>query len=159
MRAAAKSGIAEATVIEVPTPGPGQGEVLIAVKACAVCASDFEGWLAAPGDDQLPAPWNPNNPGLTGHEISGEVAALGPGVASGRLGQRVWLDAITGCGTCVICQSGRQVLCPRVRVNSQGFADYILAPARQCHPLPADIELRHRLTALRHGWHAIRGRL
>jgi threonine dehydrogenase-like Zn-dependent dehydrogenase len=136
MRAAKKTGPGTATVVEAPVPECGPKDVLVAVRACAVCASDLWGWSAPIAGPGTPGEWDADNPGLTGHEIAGEIAAAGAEVDPARVGERVWVDPITGCGECDHCRSGRQTFCPRVSIVCQGFAEYVVAPARQCRPVP-----------------------
>lgn len=118
---------------DVPVPRPGCGELLIAVEACGVCRTDLH--LL---DGELPEPVLPMIPG---HEIVGRVAGLGEGVAGLRLGQRVgvpWLGWT--CGVCRYCASGRENLCDAARFTGYqiagGYAEYTLADARYCFPLP-----------------------
>ena len=84
-----------------PVPEPGSGEVLVEVSHCGVCGSDLhfviEGW-GRPG-------------AIGGHEYSGHVAALGPGVAGWNVGDPVVGGAMVGCGECVSCRAGRPSLC------------------------------------------------
>jgi len=82
---------------EVPTPQPGPGEVLIRVHASGVCHNDV--WLTN-GVYEFP----PINPAIAGHEPAGEVVALGAGVTSRAVGDRVgatWVQG--GCGRCDYC--------------------------------------------------------
>lgn len=116
----------------VPTPGPGQ--VLIRVHACAVCRTDLH---VVDGD--LKAPKLPLVPG---HEVIGSVAATGEGVTGLLAGDRLgvpWLGWT--CGTCRYCREGRENLCGEARFTGYtldgGFADYIIADARYCFPIPA----------------------
>jgi propanol-preferring alcohol dehydrogenase len=121
---------------DVPRPEPGPGQVLLAVTACGVCRTDLH-----VQDGELP---NPKLPLILGHEIVGRVAAAGPGVerfAAGPPGQRVgvpWLGWT--CGTCRYCRSGRENLCDRARFTGfeldGGYAEYAVADARFCFPLP-----------------------
>lgn len=99
---------------ELPEPEPGPGQVLVRVRACAVCRTDLH-----VVDGELPEPKLPLVPG---HEIVGEVAALGPGVTRFRLGQRVgvpWLGRT--CGACFYCRNGQENLC-----DAPGFTGYTL---------------------------------
>jgi propanol-preferring alcohol dehydrogenase len=118
---------------EVPIPEPGPGQVLVKVHACAVCRTDLH---VIDGD--LP---NPKLPLIPGHEIVGSVAKLGEGVERFTIGDRVgipWLGWT--CGTCRYCQSGRENLCDRARFTGYhidgGYADYTVADARYCFPIP-----------------------
>lgn len=114
-------------------PEPGPGQILVRVHACAVCRTDLH---VVDGD--LPAP-KPHV--VPGHEVVGTVAALGAGVTAPAPGTRVgvpWLGWT--CGTCRYCREGMENLCPEARFTGYtldgGFADYVLADARYCFPLP-----------------------
>ena len=117
----------------IPVPGP--GEVLIEVRACAVCRTDLhvvDGELVQP---RLPL--------IPGHEIVGSVAALGDGVERFAIGQRVgvpWLGWT--CGQCRFCRSGRENLCAEARFTGYqidgGYAEFTLADQRFCFALPED---------------------
>ncbi|CAG0972468.1 partial alcohol dehydrogenase, propanol-preferring, partial [Rhodocyclaceae bacterium] len=122
-------------LMELPVPQPGDGAVLIAVEACGVCRTDLH--LV---DGELPDPVLPMVPG---HEIVGRVAVLGQGVADFRIGQRVgvpWLGWT--CGQCRFCCSGRENLCDGARFTGYqipgGYAEYTVADARYCFPLPEE---------------------
>ncbi len=119
---------------ELPVPTPGPGEVLVKVLACGVCRTDLH--LV---DGELP---DPKLPVVPGHEIVGEVAALGPAVEDLALGQRVgvpWLART--CGVCRFCRADRENLCDRPLftgyTRNGGYAEFTLADARYCFPLPA----------------------
>jgi propanol-preferring alcohol dehydrogenase len=112
---------------------PGPGQVLIRVSACGVCRTDLH-----IVDGELPALGHPVVPG---HEIVGTVAATGPGVEAFTHGERVgvpWLGWT--CGRCAYCTSGRENLCGAARFTGYqidgGYADYAVADARYCFPLP-----------------------
>ncbi|MCL6607841.1 MAG: zinc-dependent alcohol dehydrogenase family protein [Geminicoccaceae bacterium] len=118
---------------ELPVPEPGPGEVLVRVLACGVCRTDLH--LV---DGELPDPLLPIVPG---HEIVGEVAAIGPGVAGLGPGQRVgvpWLART--CGACRFCRSERENLCDAPLftgyTRNGGYAEFTVADARYCFPLP-----------------------
>ena len=115
----------------VPTPGPQQ--LLIKVLACGVCRTDLH--LV---DGELPQALLPRVPG---HEIVGQVTAVGADVAPGWIGQRVgvpWLGWT--CGECAFCRTGRENLCDQAQFTGchldGGYADYTLADARFCLPIP-----------------------
>ncbi|HEX8986990.1 MAG TPA: zinc-dependent alcohol dehydrogenase family protein [Rhodocyclaceae bacterium] len=112
---------------------PLRGEIRIAVEACGVCRTDLH--LV---DAELPAIRYPIVPG---HEIVGRVDALGEGVDTLRIGQRVgvpWLGWT--CGHCEYCRSGRENLCDDARFTGYqidgGYATHATADARYCFPLP-----------------------
>jgi propanol-preferring alcohol dehydrogenase len=122
------------TLRTVPDPLPAAGQLLLRVLACGVCRTDLH-----VVDGELPGSKVPVVPG---HEIVGEVLALGAGVASFGVGQRVgvpWLGAT--CGDCDMCRSGRENLCAAARFHGHtldgGFATHCVADARFCVPLPA----------------------
>jgi threonine dehydrogenase-like Zn-dependent dehydrogenase len=140
MLAVKKTGRESGVLVETVRPEPGHGEVLVKVRACAICASDLPGWQSADQGDETPGEWNKNNLGLTGHELAGDIVATGDKQLEARLGQRVWIDPIAGCGDCPECVTGRQTGCANVTVVSQGFAEYVIAPSRQCHPIPATMD-------------------
>jgi threonine dehydrogenase-like Zn-dependent dehydrogenase len=136
MLAAKKTGPGKAEVIEVAVPQIRPGWVLVRVRACAICASDLPEWrapIAGPGE---PGVWNADNPGLTGHELAGDVVAAGDPKDAGRIGEAVWIDPIAGCGHCEPCREGKHTLCEAVSIVSQGFAEFVVAPARQCRIAP-----------------------
>ena len=118
---------------DVPVPEPGAGEVLLKVHACGICRTDLhivDGELTEP---KLPL--------IPGHQIVGSVVRLGAGVHRFAEGTRVgvpWLGAT--CGTCRHCTSGRENLCDRALFTGYqrngGFAEYTVADARFCFPIP-----------------------
>lgn len=120
---------------ERPTAGPHQ--VLIRVSACGVCRTDLhivDGELTEP---KLPL--------IPGHEIVGYVEALGAGVTMLTRGDRVgvpWLGFT--CGQCAYCRSGRENLCDQARFTGYqidgGYADYAVADARYCFPIPSGLD-------------------
>lgn len=136
MRAMVLENLREPLVLrERPLPEPGPGEVRIAVEACAVCRTDLH-----VVDGELP---DPTLPIVPGHQIAGRVDALGPGVTTWRVGDRVgvpWLGAT--CGHCAYCASERENLCPQATFTGfrrdGGFADACIADARFVLPLPAE---------------------
>jgi len=118
---------------EVPVPRPGPGQVLLRVRRCAVCRTDLH--LV---DGELP---DPRLPVIPGHEIVGEVVAVGEGGSRWRVGQRVgapWLGWT--CGSCRHCRAGRENLCNHARFHGYtldgGYAEYHVADERYVFALP-----------------------
>ena len=118
---------------EVVTPSPSAGKVLVRVLACAVCRTDLH-----VVDGELP---NPKLPLIPGHEIVGEIVECGPQVDDLRVGTRVgipWLGWT--CGQCVYCKTNRENLCDNARFTGYtidgGYAEYTVAEAAFCFPLP-----------------------
>lgn len=136
MLAAKKTGPGRAQVVEVGMPDLGACQVLVQVRACAICASDLPGWSAGIAGPGHAGEWDPDNPGMTGHELAGDIVAVGDPVDAPRIGEAVWIDPIAGCGRCESCREGKQTLCESVTIVSQGFAEYVAAPAHQCRPIP-----------------------
>jgi propanol-preferring alcohol dehydrogenase len=124
---------------ECPVPEPGPGQVLLKVRACAVCRTDLH---IVDGD--LPGIRHPIIPG---HEIVGEIVACGAGVSlapGARLGVP-WLGWT--CGHCEYCTSGSENLCDSARFTGYqidgGYADYVVADHRYCLPLPDGLDDVH----------------
>ncbi len=117
--------------IDRPVPSPGPGELLLRVRACAVCRTDLH---LAEGD------LTPRRPGVVpGHEIVGEV--VGAEVDGFAVGERVGVAWLRGtCGTCAYCRRGNENLCPYSRYTGWdadgGYADYCVAPADYVYRLP-----------------------
>jgi propanol-preferring alcohol dehydrogenase len=141
---------------EMPAPVPDAGEVLIRVSACAVCRTDLhivDGELKAA---KLPL--------VLGHEIVGEVEALGKGAGAFAIGDRVgvpWLGST--CGACSYCLKGRENLCDRAEFTGYtrdgGFAEYVAADERYVFTLPdsfSDIEAAPLMCAGLIGYRALR---
>ncbi|MGE5508164.1 MAG: alcohol dehydrogenase catalytic domain-containing protein [Chitinophagales bacterium] len=127
MLAARLYGPNDLRIEEVTAPEPGPGELVVRVRAAAICGTDlraFKNGLASTG---------PTPPRILGHEVAGEVAATGPGVTGFELGQRVTIAPNIGCGHCAFCVSGRVHMCPSltaigIQVDG-GFAEYVRIPA------------------------------
>jgi alcohol dehydrogenase, propanol-preferring len=122
------------------------GQVLLRVRACGVCRTDLH--LV---DGELP---DPALPLIPGHQIVGEVVSTGNGVDRFQAGDRVgvpWLGYTDG--TCRYCRRDQENLCPNARFTGYtidgGYAEYALADARYCFPLPeaADLALAPLLCA------------
>ena len=118
---------------ELPMPEPRAGQVLVKVRACAVCRTDLH-----VVDGELTEPKLPIVPG---HEIVGEVVRAGRRRRAVPAGERVgipWLGCT--CGSCRYCASGQENLCDLARFTGYpidgGYAEYTVADARYCFPLP-----------------------
>lgn len=123
-------------VEERPVPTPEAGEVLLAVGACAVDQFDL-----AIRDGRRA---NARVPLVLGHEIAGEIAALGPGVTGWTVGQRVASTLYITCGRCRTCRQGRETICENfggyVGIETPGgYAEYTVVPADNLAALPDSI--------------------
>jgi len=88
----------------LPDPTPGEDGVVIAVGATGLCRSDWHGWMGHDPDIKLPH--------VPGHELAGKVVATGRGVVRFKVGDRVTVPFVSGCGHCAECHSGNQQVCP-----------------------------------------------
>ncbi len=117
MKVARSFGADDVRIEELDDPRPGPGEVVCDVLACGVCASDVTDWYVAP---RLPA--------VLGHEPTGVVRALGEGVESVGIGDRVAIHHHTPCGECRRCRRGHETMCERfrtTRLEPGGFAERV----------------------------------
>jgi alcohol dehydrogenase, propanol-preferring len=141
---------------DLPQPRPGPQQVLVAVKACAVCRTDLhvvDGELAEP---KLPL--------VPGHEIIGIVVERGEGVERFAVGDRVgvpWLGWT--CGVCEYCRSGQENLCDRPRFTGYqidgGYAELTVADQRFCFaidPRYGDVEAAPLMCAGLIGYRTLR---
>lgn len=110
MKAAMLTGRKRIRVMDVPRPVPGRGEVLVRVRAVGICRSDLHYYLYGRIGSQVIRKY----PQLLGHEPSGEVAALGPGVRGLKVGDRVAVEPAAPCGKCGECLKGRGNICRKV---------------------------------------------
>jgi propanol-preferring alcohol dehydrogenase len=124
-------------LVDLPTPRPGRGQMLIRIRACGVCRTDLhvvDGELA---QGKLPI--------VPGHEIVGTVVEKGVGVERFAVGERVgvpWLGYT--CGACRYCASGRENLCDAARFTGYhldgGYAEYTVADQRYCFAIPREYD-------------------
>ncbi len=135
MRAVEVAGPRSWAVADVPDPSPGPGEVLVRVSVCGLCGTDMhilEGELTSARYPLTP-----------GHELSGEVVALGDGVEGTQVGDVVAVDPNLPCGRCHYCHVGRENLCDNYRAigvtQAGGFAELVAVPEVSAYPLPKDL--------------------
>ena len=120
-------GPGRADVVDIPRPQPGPGDVLLRVLAAGVCRTDVA--LLRGGADGLTLPVT------LGHEVVGEISALGEGVAAER-GAVVAVYELLGCGRCRACEHGHDNVCRDVVpgaigiTRDGGMADHVVVPAR-----------------------------
>ena len=123
--------------VEESNPAPHGAEVLVKVTAAGVCHSDvhlWEGFFDMGGGNKVSTQKTMNPPRTMGHEIVGEVVALGPDAKGAKVGDKAVVYPWIGCGTCWYCANGREHLCPTPRAlgvnNDGGYADHVLVPTR-----------------------------
>ncbi len=124
-------------LVDLPTPRPGAGQLLVKVRACGVCRTDLHVVDGELTRGKLPV--------IPGHEIVGTVSEKGAGVERFAPGDRVgvpWLGYT--CGRCRFCLSARENLCDTARFTGYhldgGYAEYVLADQRYCFPIPASYD-------------------
>lgn len=91
------------SIQQVPDPAPAPHGVVVKVMANGVCRSDWHGWMGHDPDIRLPH--------VPGHEFSGVVEAVGKDVTKWRIGDRVTVPFVGGCGTCPECHTGNHQVC------------------------------------------------
>jgi D-arabinose 1-dehydrogenase-like Zn-dependent alcohol dehydrogenase len=124
-------------LVDRPRPAPQPGEVLVEVRACGVgltVLNYISGQMGRP--DTLPL--------VPGHEITGVVAAVGPGVDAVRAGDRVVVFFYLTCGRCEFCRAGRDSLCRNFQGNvgvhrDGGYAEFVALPEANVLPLPEGV--------------------
>jgi threonine dehydrogenase-like Zn-dependent dehydrogenase len=143
VRAFVVTGPSEHAVLEVPDPVAGPGEAVIRVERVGVCGTDIElftGEMAYVEQGLMTYPMR------LGHEWTGTVEAVGPGVDPGWRGRRVMGDTMIGDGSCRRCQRGKQHVCEQrhevgVRDGRSGaLAELIAVPVSSLHVLPDSVD-------------------
>jgi (R,R)-butanediol dehydrogenase / meso-butanediol dehydrogenase / diacetyl reductase len=118
-------------VVELPDPSPEPDQLVIRVEACGVCGSDIKAQPFAPAGMVM------------GHELGGEVVAVGPNTDGWTEGTNVAVLPVISCGSCRYCGSGLVSHCPKASYIGMGpaggFAQYAAVPARHCFALPAEV--------------------
>jgi L-iditol 2-dehydrogenase len=124
MMAAVLYGKEHLQVEPVAVPTIESGDILVRVKVALTCGTDVKvfrrGYHA-----RMIVP-----PAVFGHELAGDVVAVGPDVANFTVGQRVVAANSAPCGTCFFCQRGLENLCEDLLFNNGAYAQYIRIPAR-----------------------------
>lgn len=118
---------------EIPTPSPGEGEMLVKVHSCGICGSDVVEWYRLP-----------RAPLVLGHEVGVEVVEVGAGVSKYKVGDRLFIAPKVPCMKCRYCLKGNFPQCSEVKDRLPGgFAGYILVPKELvnngCYLLPDNV--------------------
>lgn len=134
MRAIAVHAPDDLRLDEVPEPRPSANEVLIRVRAVAVCGTDFHIFK---GHRVVPLPK------ILGHEMAGDIVEVGESVTTRKVGEKVTVEPNYSCGKCRLCRTGKYNICRAKRtmsLNIDGcFSEYVVAPAEYVWPLPQDM--------------------
>ena len=141
MRAVAIAADRSLGTVERPTPVPADGQALIEVAYCGICGSDLH-------FRDIPALFPEGT--IPGHEMSGRVVALGGGVPSWRLGERVTVLPFAQCGECELCLAGLEQVCPHAIPGGVGlgtgrpggYAEHVVVDERMLFTLPDSVDDR-----------------
>ncbi len=132
------AGVGQLALRDIPKPQPAPGQALVKVVAAGLCGTDLHIYH----DEFKTTP-----PVVLGHELSGEVVALGDGVDDGLLGKRVTTETyFSTCGRCRYCRTGHKNLClERRSIGSAvdgGFTNFVVVPAANLHVLPTGLSFQ-----------------
>lgn len=123
---------------DVPVPSINSDEVLIKVKYCGICGSDWGSYNGMYEEEVACLPL------ITGHEFWGIIEETGENIKDFKPGDRVAVDICLTCGTCYYCRRGENLLCSsfkQIGIHIDGaYAEYVKAPARNCYILPDEID-------------------
>lgn len=127
------------SLAEIPVPGIRDGDVLVKIRSAGVCHTDVtileNNYI---GRKPVPVPM------VLGHEGAGEIVDTGPGISRSRIGERVAIEPISGCGNCYQCLIGNKNLCSQwnhVGITRDGtFAEYISVPSTQAHAISSEVD-------------------
>jgi (R,R)-butanediol dehydrogenase / meso-butanediol dehydrogenase / diacetyl reductase len=142
VRAAVYYGNRDLRLESVPDPEPGPGAVKLRVLYNGICGSDLHEYYDGPITTRTtPHPLTGVvNPIIMGHELCGEVVALGSGVEDLAMGDLIAVDPLESCGRCIWCQSGQYPHCPLVALHGYnrrggGLAEYTVVRRSMAHRL------------------------
>jgi (R,R)-butanediol dehydrogenase/meso-butanediol dehydrogenase/diacetyl reductase len=143
MRAAVFHGRSDLRLEDVPEPCVGAGEVKLRVLYNGICGSDLHEVYDGPITTRTtPHPLTGiKNPVILGHELSGEVIELGAGIEDLAIGDRVAVEPVETCGTCMYCASGQYNHCGLLAFHgynrgSGGLAQLSVVKRSMAHKLP-----------------------
>jgi alcohol dehydrogenase, propanol-preferring len=153
---AVRDGSEPLRLADLPTPVPGDRQLLIRVAACAVCHTELDEIEGRTPPPRLPV--------VPGHQVVGRVESLGKGVRRFKPGDRVGVGWIySACGKCRFCLEGKENLCADFRATGRdvdgGYAEYMVVPEDFAFPIPglfSDIEAAPLLCAGAIGYRSLR---
>jgi len=124
---------------EIPIPQITADEVLVKIKYCGICGSDWSIFTGKYVPERLPL--------VTGHEMFGVVAEVGANAKNIKPGDRVAIDITLPCGTCYFCRRGDGLLCEsfeQIGIHTKdmpgGFAEYVKAPWKNIYQVPDEVD-------------------
>ena len=121
LTAGPKGGSLRVKIVESKTPVPGQGELVVEMKACGLCGTDLE---------KIRGEYTASMP-VIGHEAVGKVSALGTGVTGFKVGDNVFPHHHVPCHECYLCRAGEETMCDRYRssnISPGGFSESFRVP-------------------------------
>jgi len=134
MRAAILKGPRQLSIESIEKPKVGSRDVLVKIRATAICGTDIEIYKGK-GGARFPV--------VPGHEFAGEIAEVGPQVTDLTPGDRVVGNPAISCGRCFWCKEGSKNLCPNGgligRERDGAFAEYTAIPESNAHKLPDEV--------------------
>lgn len=139
MTASVLRGVGDLTLEERPVPMPASDEVLIRVHSVGVCGSDVHYFKHG-----RIGPYIVESPLILGHELSGEIVAVGADVDESRVGQRVAVEPQRPCRVCEFCREGAYNLCPKMEFYATppidgAFCEYVLIQDDFAYDVPDSI--------------------
>lgn len=122
MKAALLYGIEDLQIESIPDPAPAEGEVVIRVGVATTCGTDLKVWRRGGHARMLTVPT------VFGHEVAGEIVALGDGVTGWSVGDRVVANNSAPCLECFFCRKQEYSLCTNLCFNNGTFAELLTIP-------------------------------
>ncbi|MBL0938324.1 MAG: zinc-binding dehydrogenase [Gemmatimonadaceae bacterium] len=123
----------------IPRPDIGPDDVLVRIRAAGICHSDVHYRGGKSRVEPLPL--------TLGHEVAGEIEAVGANVPASRIGERVALHYLVTCGGCDWCINDREMFCDKALMlghfTDGGWAEYIAVPSRNAVVLPDNVPFEH----------------
>lgn len=142
MRGAVLLGDRQVEIREFPDPVPGANQVVVRMKASGLCGSELHSLYQQPREQRSRSSrfWGY----IGGHEPAGVVESLGEGVEGLKVGDRVAIYHIQGCGYCKYCRAGWMLHCPNAKRSygwdiHGGHADFLLVNEENCVKLPPEL--------------------
>src|SRR2546421_10818711 len=163
MRAALHQGRQDLRLSSVPELEPAPGAVKLRVLYNGICGSDLHEYFDGPVTTRnTPHPLTGvQNPVIMGHELCGEVVALGEGIEDLAVGTLVAVEPVETCGRCLYCGLGQYNHCPTLAIQGYnragGLAEYTVVKRRMAHALPAGVSALQGalIEPLAIAWHTV----